>query len=59
MFSLNDDPVYWRNYTSSADQSYSVKCGNFDRAWFNFDRRIKVTPSTVKVTPITQWRLNV
>ena len=50
MFSLNDDPVCWRNYTFSADQSYPFKWGNFDRTWGNFDRPIKVTPSTVKVT---------
>ena len=54
MFSLNGDPICWRNYTSSTDQSYSVKWGNFYCAWGNFDQPIKVTPSTMKVTPITK-----
>ena len=54
MFSLNDDMLSWKNYTSNTDQSYPVKWGNLDRTWGNFDRLIKVTPSTVKVTLITQ-----
>ena len=51
MFSLNDDTPSWKNYASNnTDQSYPVKWGNFD--WL-----IKATPSTVKVTPFTQWQV--